>query len=463
MTDIQGRVYSDFTPPATTDGSYLGTQENVKATEKHYQMKFDEELVKINQRLKSSNTKVTIECTRGGLQLRATLPLKPGDTEKTGRTKKQYKISLGIPANFDGLKTAEEEAYELGKLMARQTFTWNDKYLGVRASKDKRITFRDFYPQIEKRYFETRKRTLKSENTLASRLSVYKTHFIGDEVINGDNIFKKIVAINLPGARQNAIIVGRLIAKFFQIKINFRDLKLKTEKNERNIPTDKEIINCFSFFRSRYENRQRLRQDFQNNWKTYQLIYGFLAVYGLRPREVLNRPDLNWFSSPENKHNTFKVHKSNKTGFREVFPFVPEWIELFDLKNLEAIEMLKHYSSSWSNHQELSHRVGVISLNFKRACVPFKPYDLRHACAIRAHLQGMPIKAASDNLGHSVDMHTKVYQQWFGLENRRKAFEQTFHDMNENENLKDEITKLRKRIAELEFENARLHLENKVF
>ncbi|MGF1677102.1 MAG: hypothetical protein ACFCUV_25960 [Rivularia sp. (in: cyanobacteria)] len=80
-------------------------------------MKFDEELVKINQRLKASNTKVTIVCTRGSLQLRATLPLKPGDTEKTGRRKKHYKISLGIPANSDGLKTAEEEAYELGNIL----------------------------------------------------------------------------------------------------------------------------------------------------------------------------------------------------------------------------------------------------------------------------------------------------------------------------------------------------------
>ena len=31
------------------------------------------------------------------------------------------------------LKTAEEEAYELGKLIARKTFEWNDKYLGNEA------------------------------------------------------------------------------------------------------------------------------------------------------------------------------------------------------------------------------------------------------------------------------------------------------------------------------------------
>ncbi|MBY5283458.1 hypothetical protein F2Y95_17320 [Aphanizomenon flos-aquae CCAP 1446/1C] len=40
--------------------------------------------------------------------------------------------------------------------------------------------------------------------------------------------------------------------------------------------------------------------------------------------------------------------------------------------------------------------------------IDFQPYDLRHACAIRAHLQGIPIKAAADNLGH-----TKEYTEKF--------------------------------------------------
>ncbi|NJL77927.1 MAG: hypothetical protein HC917_02095 [Richelia sp. SM2_1_7] len=83
-------------------------------------MKFDQELLKVNQRLKVGKVKVSIESYRGALQLRATLPLRPNDTNKNGKDTKQYKISLGIPANFEGLKTAEEESYELGKLIARK-------------------------------------------------------------------------------------------------------------------------------------------------------------------------------------------------------------------------------------------------------------------------------------------------------------------------------------------------------
>ena len=96
-----------------------------------------------------------------------------------------------------------------------------------------------------------------------------------------------------------------------------------------------------------------------------------------------------------------------------------------------------------------------LSKFFSNIGLEFTPYDLRHACAIRAHLQGVPIKAASDNLGHSVDIHTKVYQRWFGLENRRKAFQQTADNNNEVDKLKDEVVYLNKRITELETELAR--------
>ena len=125
MDYIQDRVFSDFEVPSTSDGSYKGRKNIADRTREHYDVKFNEELVKVNQRLKSSKTKVSLKAIGGIIQLISTLPLKPGDTHKQGKPTKQYTISLGIPANFDGLKTAEEEAHELGKLIARQTFIWD--------------------------------------------------------------------------------------------------------------------------------------------------------------------------------------------------------------------------------------------------------------------------------------------------------------------------------------------------
>lgn len=458
MEDIQGKVFSDFKPKTITDGSYGGMKEHSDATKEHYDMKFEQELLKVNQRLKSSKTKVSIEATKGALQLRATLPLKPDETHPQGKDKKQYKISLGIPANFPGLKTAEEEAYELGRLIARKMFIWSDKYLGVQAIKDKGITFREFYEQLEDRYFEKRKKTIRSENTFRLVKSIFLNYMISDDMITYENLRKNICKTKTPNTREKAISVAFFIAKELSVNSAFSDLKLKIKREKRDIPCDKKIVASYSLFDKYLASVKSVKPKSIKSNKVNKLVYGLLATYGLRPREIFNKPDLDWFISPENIHNTFKVHESNKTGYREVFPFVPDWIELFDLKNQDAIELLKTYTTGSKSVSYLCGIVTNLGKAFTSAKMEFKPYDLRHACAIRAHLQGIPVKASADNLGHSVDMHTKVYQQWFGLENRRKAFDNAFESVNEVDALKDENTQLKKRIAELETELARYKL-----
>ncbi|NJO27389.1 MAG: site-specific integrase [Richelia sp. SL_2_1] len=460
MKDIQGTIFDDFEPPATTDGSYRGGLKHRKATEEHYHMKFDQELLKVNQRLKVGKVKVSIESYRGALQLRATLPLRPNDTNKNGKDTKQYKISLGIPANCEGLKTAEEEAYELGKLIARKMFIWTDKYLGTQASRKNNITFKEFYEQFEDVYFSTRKRTLKSEGTFKIYLGNYKRVFLSDSFINAESLKNKLLTVNSPAVRNEVIKVARIIAKALSIDVDFSELTLKHKKRHRKIPDDKQVVSCVNYFQNKYENNSAVRKEVKDNWKIYKLAYGLLATYGLRPREIVNNPNFNWFLSKDNIHNTFKVHESNKTGYREVFPFVPDWVELFDLKNQESIELFKTALTGSETSDQLEYKVQLISKNFCSSKIPFQPYDLRHACAIRAHLMGVPIKAASDNLGHSVEMHTKVYQSHFGIEHRRKAFEQSFDGMNELDKLKDEIARLRKRNAELELELSRYQLRH---
>ncbi|MDY6898891.1 MAG: site-specific integrase, partial [Cyanobacteriota bacterium] len=456
MDEIQDKVFIDFEVPATSDGSYEGRKKIIEATDKHLKMKFEQELAEVNQRLKLGKTKVRLFCIGGSIQLRATLPLKPGETHKQGRTKKQYYISLAIPANFDGLKTAEEEGYELGKLIARKTFTWTDKYLGIRATKDKGITFNEFYNEFEKRYFQTRKRTIRSENSLRSYKEWYRSYFLDESIINESNIKLKVESTKTPHARKTSMQLAKVICKMLNLTITFENLRIIYKPQARSIPDDQTIIRSIELFEERSKKARCTLEESKNSWKLYKLIYSLLAIYGLRPREVLNNPDLEWFMSSENEYNTFKVHESNKTGYREVFPFVPEWVELFDVKNQENIELLKKRSLSWKTSTELKNRIKGISNTFKICNIPFVPYDLRHACAIRAHLQGLPIKAAADNLGHGVKIHTKTYQQWFGLENRRKAFSQTFAEQYKLERLENDNIQLHKRVSELELENTRL-------
>ncbi|MEJ1933227.1 site-specific integrase, partial [Nostoc sp. NIES-2111] len=133
--DKYQQAFADLDPLSSTDGSFLGSSLQAQQQREHMRTKVLEELDKVNLRLKSAKTKVSIRESNGSLQLRATLPIKPGDKDTKGTGRKQYNLSLNIPANLDGLKTAEEEAYELGKLIARKTFEWNDKYLGKEATK----------------------------------------------------------------------------------------------------------------------------------------------------------------------------------------------------------------------------------------------------------------------------------------------------------------------------------------
>ena len=335
MTDIQGKVFNDFIPPATTDGSYRGKKEQRDATQKHFRMKLKQELATINQRLEQCKIKVKLLLTGNAIQLQATLPLKPGDTHKQGRSNKQYKISLGIPANFDGLRTAEEEAQELGKLIARQTFIWTDKYLGVRATKEKGITFREFYNIFELKYFANKKKTRKSIGTFENYKSRYKSIFMSDKVISAKSLREIVLSIYSPTPRYEAIRIASIISNLLSIDTKFTDLILQQEKRERSIPNDKEIVFHIGNFQKQYESAKNIPKSIKHKWKIYKLAYGLLAIYGLRPREIINKPDFNWLLSSDNIRNTFKVHSDNKTGYREVVPFVPEWVDLFNIKNEE--------------------------------------------------------------------------------------------------------------------------------
>ena len=453
--DLFEDLFEDFEVPASTDGSYMGTQAQVKATQRYMDKKIEEKLIDINARLKASQTKVSIKKVGNTLQLRATLPLKPGDTNKSGRDKKQYFISLSIPANLNGLKTAEEEAYELGKLIARKCFEWNEKYLGQNENYKKVKTFKQVLETLENEYFSTRKRTIKSEHSFWHLYKRYTQYFDLDLPATSENIITIIKNITSPTSRDQAIRVARVFSKIHQIEVNFKDLKLPVVPNDRYIPSDIEIIEAFEKYQIKGENT-KVRKDYRNSWKLHRLVFGLIATYGLRPREVFNQPDLEWFLSSDNIDRIWKVHKSNKTGYREVLPFVPEWVELFKLKNPEAINLLSQKIEQIKSFQELSHLVQTNARWFRRILnLPFEPYDLRHACAIRAHIQGLPIKASADNLGHSVEMHTKVYQRWFSLENRKKVMKSAIarksHEELEAEilQLKTENEQLKLRVHEL--------------
>ncbi len=409
----------------------------------------------VNQRLKAAKTKVTIRESNGSLQLRATLPIKPGDKDPRNTGRKQYNISLNIPANLDGLKTAEEEAQELGKLIARKSFAWNDKYLGNQAIKKDCQTIGELLTKFEEEYFKTHKRTTKSEHTFYYYFTRTKRYTNSQDLAIAENLINSIENIDKEWARYNAARAISAFCQTFNIKIDLSKYSKMPEHNSRKIPTDAEISTGFIKFDS-YLNRRgkQVNQNVKDSWQLWRWIYGMLAVYGLRPRELFINPNIDWWLSEDNADMTWKVDRDCKTGEREALPLYKQWIADFDLRNPKYAEMLVDVinQKDKNNHAQITALTQRVSWWFRKIGLEFKPYDLRHAWAIRAHIIGIPIKAAADNLGHSVQVHTQTYQRWFSLDMRKLAIDNAL-------NKKSEVEVVKEDNAELRMENQRLKLQ----
>jgi integrase len=425
------------------------------------QTKLLQQLAQVNQRLKSAKTRVTIRESNGSLQLRATLPLKPGDKATNGMERRQYNLSLNIPANLDGLKTAEEEAYELGKLIARKSFVWNDKYLGNEAIK-KISTIGELLGQFEAEYFKTHQRTTKSEHTFFYYFSRTKRFTNPQDLATPENLLDCIDKIDKTWSRYNAMRAISAFCSTFKIEIDLSKYSKMPETNSRKIPTDAEIYAGILKFEHYLNTRgKQVNQDVKYSWQLWRWAYGMLAVFGLRPRELFINPDINWWLSSENLDLTWKVDKDCKTGERQALPLYRQWIEEFDLRNPKYLEMLTIAinKKDKNSHAEITALTQRVSWWFRKVELNFKPYDLRHAWAIRAHILGIPIKAAADNLGHSVQVHTQTYQRWFSLDMRKLAINQALNKRNEVEEVKEHNIQLSMENDKLKMEVEKLTME----
>ncbi|TVP62804.1 MAG: integrase [Nodularia sp. (in: Bacteria)] len=458
-------AFADFQQTASSDGGYIGRMQAVTNQENHLTAKLETELKAVNARIKAARVNVYVRKSGNSLQLRSTLPIKPGDIDKNGIGTKQYDLSLGIPFNFDGLNTAEEEAYELGKLLARKQFQWTEKYLGKTRNKVNTQIIGDLIANFEKNYFQTRKRNLKSENTFNSYFYIAQKHLPKDKPAINANFIASVQCCPSSDSVKNELIkVIRVLCKCSGLDVpELSNLKIKpAAQRKRDIPTDADIEREYLKFEAYSLNRpsKLLTREDRNNWKLWRWVYGMLATYGIRPREIFVNPDLNWWLSSENTIHTWRVNEECKTGEREALPLYPRWVEMFNLKtDTEAIELLKAKIQGKITSKQINSARHGTDRWFRFVGIPFQPYDLRHAWAIRAHLMGIPIKAAADNLGHSVNMHTSIYQRWFSLENRKVAIEEAIKKKSKVEDLQDIVIKLEHENERLRIENERLRLQ----
>jgi integrase len=146
----------------------------------------------------------------------------------------------------------------------------------------------------------------------------------------------------------------------------------------------------------------------------WKFVYGVMATFGLRNHEVffcnymgLDRGD-----------TMIEVLPTTKTGSHQVWAFYPEWIEQFDLRIVRLPDVETDLSRT--TLQRIGQRV---TAQFRRYKIPFSPYDLRHAWAIRTIHFGLPDTVAAKMMGHSVAVHTRTYHQWITQRDQQQAVE----------------------------------------
>ncbi|NJL21202.1 MAG: hypothetical protein HC895_10880 [Leptolyngbyaceae cyanobacterium SM1_3_5] len=104
-----------------------------------------------------------------------------------------------------------------------------------------------------------------------------------------------------------------------------------------------------------------------------------------------------------------------KTGAREVYPFYPEWVDRWQLWNKELPNLTARINQDYGER---------VARAFKRAGVPFAPYNLRHAYAIRISVVfKLPVAVAAAFMGHSPTVHWQTYNRWISQELHQRVYD----------------------------------------
>ncbi|AFY39935.1 phage integrase [[Leptolyngbya] sp. PCC 7376] len=346
------------------------------------------DLGQVNSHLKSLQLGVAVEKQGQRLCLRATLPPRPDSKQKFPF---QQRISLGINANQIGLRRAQEEAIKLGELISSGKFDWS-LYPRITC-----YTCAAWCERFKKDYFQSRPDRPSTHTT-------YRTSY--------DQIFRKLPAqsklsakvlkdtlLIIPAGtrqRQKATMALSKLAEFAGLNCDLKRYKGdygSKSLNPRILPMDKAIAKKISILPN----------------PSWRWVYCMLATYGLRPHEIFfvdfEEDGIIWL-------------REGKTGPRHVSPLYPEWVELFELEadlcppqNKRKSEQSGSTSKSGSpDYDALGHRV---TTQFLRYGVGFPPYHLRHCYARRSKEFGVKPVDAAKLMGHSLDVHFRIYHHWY--------------------------------------------------
>jgi len=351
----------------------------------------DEYLQKSNERLKAGRVGVAIERKRDRLYLRATLPPKPNSSQTKPH---QQRIGLGLYANLTGIKQSEAEAKKLGALLACREFVW-EPYLKEKPAD----TVAEWVAKFETDYFIRRRRDDKSLTTWnGDYLKVFRR--LPEDAPLTPELMRQAIIATEPDTktRRRVCMVLNALARFADINIDVKPLAGRYSPlrvQPRQLPDDETILSWFYKIKN----------------PAWRWVYGMLATYGLRNHEVFR---LN-FESLKETSPVIEVLQG-KTGDRRIWACYPEWVEDFQLLNVQLPPIRLDRSNS-AIGSSCGHYFKT------QVALPFPLYSLRHCWAIRTLEFGLDITLAAQQMGHSVAVHSDLYHRWISDRHHQKAFE----------------------------------------
>ena len=348
-------------------------------------MDISQKIEQINRQLKEQLVCVSVGQNGTKLHLRATLPPRPGSQQDRHS---QQRVYIGVPANPAGLRRAEKEARIVGALLAAGEFEWSryDKPDGTPPG-----SCGDWVRKFEQWYLEVK----------GGRLETWKGDYVkglaglARSVPLSPVALEKAILSTKPNtkSRQRACLAVGSLAKFAGVRFDaapFRGSYSPSKVAVRNVPSCAAIA----------EYRNRLTNP------AWRWVYGMLATYGLRNHEVF-KTDLTDFP-------IVQVAEDTKTGFREVWPCYPEWADDWGLSNVQ----LPPIKLDRTNQQ-----IGNSVTSYLSPKLPFVPYDLRHAWAVRTVAFGWPDALSAQQMGHSLTVHNRTYQRWISKRDHQKVYD----------------------------------------
>ena len=371
-----------------------------------------QEINNVNDKFATQGSKLRIEKRGEKLNIRGSLPSK----EDKNNFKIQ-RIALGIKADISGLEEAKKKLQLINLQLELNQFDWinwmgNPNKKGIKND----FEFPNRLNQFEEFFFKESKNEYLSSTRKTTWRSSYKPYikrilYIYEICDNEDleKIFQKTLESYKEGSRSRKQCATSLsvLAKFLDIKLP-ENWKLNSKgyglnkAGFRDLPTD-ELI-------------EKLWEKIPN--KSWKFVFGLMATYGLRNHEVFFC-DLSSLTNFGDK--IIRVLPTTKTGEHQVWPFHPEWVEKFELLKLgEDPELLPNINRDlkFTTLQNIGKKT---TDQFKRYSLQIKPYDLRHAWAVRTIFYDLPDTVAARMMGHSVSLHTQTYHHWITKRDQQQA------------------------------------------